>query len=228
MPVNPEEAGGLLLATRFNNSSELSCRSDQVEVMQDDALDRSRINTWMEKACSGDIAAFGRLSDAVQDELFRLALSLGTSWDDAVEATQETLMRAFAKRKAWRRGSDVLGWLCGICVNVCREQRRREMRKQLWFKEMRRNHLSTGQAEDAVLPTMGSDQVFADEMLGQAIARLPERQREAIACRYLRRMSISDTAKAMGCAEGTVKSAVAAAIKQLQQMLMLEADHEAR
>jgi RNA polymerase sigma-70 factor, ECF subfamily len=189
-------------------------------------MDRTRINTWMEKACCGDVAAFGHLSDAVQDELFRLALSLGGSWDDAVEATQETLMRAFAKRKAWHRGSDVVGWLCGICVNVCREQRRREVRKQSWFKEQRK-YLSADQGEPLLQET-GDEEVFADEVLAQAIARLPERQREAIACRYLRRMSIGETAKAMGCAEGTVKSAVAAAIKQLQRMLMLEADHEAR
>ena len=53
----------------------------------------------------------------------------------------------------------------------------------------------------------------------EAIQRLPPRQREAVACRYLRQMSIRRTAEAMGCAEGTVKSAVSAALERLRGIL---------
>ena len=55
--------------------------------------------------------------------------------------------------------------------------------------------------------------------VGDAVDRLPQRQREAIACRYLRRMSIAETAVAMGCAQGTVKSAVSAALERLREVL---------
>jgi RNA polymerase sigma-70 factor (ECF subfamily) len=53
----------------------------------------------------------------------------------------------------------------------------------------------------------------------EAVAELPSRQREAIACRYLRRMSIKETAEAMGCAEGTVKSAVSAALERMRDIM---------
>jgi RNA polymerase sigma-70 factor (ECF subfamily) len=60
------------------------------------------------------------------------------------------------------------------------------------------------------------------EELGQlmeAVGELPPRQREAIACRYLRRMTVRETAEVMGCAEGTVKSAVSAALERLRDKL---------
>ena len=57
------------------------------------------------------------------------------------------------------------------------------------------------------------------QQLMEAVAELPPRQREAVACRYLRRMSIRETAVVMGCAEGTVKSAVAAALERLRRLL---------
>ena len=88
-------------------------------------IDRSRINELMDDASSGDEAAFGGLASAVQDELFRLALGNGLRREDAAEATQETLMRAYSGRAGWRLGGNAMAWLCGIAMNVVREILRR-------------------------------------------------------------------------------------------------------
>jgi len=52
-----------------------------------------------------------------------------------------------------------------------------------------------------------------------AIESLPDRQREAVTLRFLQEMSVKDTAEAMGCAEGTVKAAVFAALGNLRKVL---------
>ena len=88
--------------------------------------DRTRINALMDRASAGDHDTFGLLASAVQDELFRLALAHGLRRDDAAEATQETLLRAYAGRGKWNRGGDAMAWLCGILVNVAREHHRRK------------------------------------------------------------------------------------------------------
>jgi RNA polymerase sigma factor (sigma-70 family) len=64
--------------------------------------------------------------------------------------------------------------------------------------------------------------------LMEAVAELPSRQREVIACRYLRRMTVRETAEAMGFAEGTVKSAVSAALDKLRDRLRLAETAESR
>ena len=48
---------------------------------------------------------------------------------------------------------------------------------------------------------------------------LPDRQREAVACRYLRGMTVRETAQAMSVAEGTVKAAVFAALEGLRKAM---------
>ena len=69
---------------------------------------------------------------------------------------------------------------------------------------------------DPAIDSPGPEQL---QHLMKAIAELPPRQRQAIACRYLRRMSIRQAAEVMGCAEGTVKSAVWAALARLREIL---------
>jgi RNA polymerase sigma factor (sigma-70 family) len=52
-----------------------------------------------------------------------------------------------------------------------------------------------------------------------AIERLPEPSREAIACRYLLQLSEEETAAALDCPRGTVKSRVSRALERLREEL---------
>jgi RNA polymerase sigma-70 factor (ECF subfamily) len=180
--------------------------------------DRTQINALMDQASSGDDGAFGALASIVQHELFRLALAQGLQREDAAEATQEALMRAYSGRAGWRGGADAMAWLCGIVLNVVREQRRKQRRRQTVWLDW-----TTCEApgEGGTDRLAGKNALDPEQLqyLMEAVDGLPPRQREAIACRYLRRMSIRETARAMGCAEGTVKSAVAAALDRLRSIL---------
>jgi len=173
--------------------------------------DRAKINDLLRQACRGDDGAFGRLADEVQDDLFRLALGLGEA--EAAEVVQETLLRAFVGRRRLQAGADGMSWLAAIAVNVVRERRRWRWRREKAGAIARRLRppLSDAQA--------GRDEPERLESLAAAVAKLPPRQREAVTCRFLLRMSIRQTAEAMDCAEGTVKSAVASALETLRVAL---------
>jgi len=181
-------------------------------------MDRETINGLMDRASSGDAEAFGAMASMVQDELFRLALAQGLLRDDAVETVQETLLRAYQRLHRWRRGADAAAWLCGIAVNVAREQHRGWRRRGA----LRIDAAERGAGREAGVDgssTSGGAQSPHLQHLTEALAMLPPRQREAVACRFLRRMNIRETAVVMRCAEGTVKSAVAAALHKLRVLL---------
>jgi RNA polymerase sigma-70 factor (sigma-E family) len=64
-----------------------------------------------------------------------------------------------------------------------------------------------------------AERVTRDEWLWQGLLRLPARQRAAVVLRYYEDLTEAQTAEAMGCAVGTVKSQVSAALRSLRDHL---------
>jgi RNA polymerase sigma-70 factor (ECF subfamily) len=127
--------------------------------------------------------------------------SLSAAFRDALlaeEAAQESFTRAYVH---WRRVSLMDrpdGWVYVVAVRVATRRRPR----------IDPTDRRGSEADIA-------DVVVSHETLRTAIERLPERQRLAIVLRYLADLPVVDVAAAMGCAAGTVKSTLHAALARL-------------
>lgn len=173
-------------------------------------MDPQERNDLMRQAAD-DSASFGRLAGAVQDNLYRLARAQGLDAHDASEIVQETLLRAWRKRTDYQTGRDATTWLMGFAINVIRERRRAGRRHRLLQPD-------TGSLPPSDTDTQPDDERLAD--LTAALDALPDRQREVVACRYLRQMSVRQTAEVLGIAEGTVKAATAAGLDNLRKRML--------
>jgi len=65
---------------------------------------------------------------------------------------------------------------------------------------------ASGASNRAEVPGDGLERAQVIEILEEEISRLPERQRQAFLMRYWEELDVADTARAMGCSEGSVKT----------------------
>lgn len=119
----------------------------------------------------------------------------------AEEAAQEAFARAWARWRRVRAMDRPVAWVYVVALNVERKRWRRA------------SELLVEPFEVACDPT---EQAARDFDLRAAVKRLPERQRAAIALRYLADLPVADLARAMGCADGTVKATVHQALRSLR------------
>ncbi len=74
-------------------------------------------------------------------------------------------------------------------------------------------------SHEAVDPARRAEQAEVIGMIEDAISRLPARQREAFLLRYWEELDVAETAAAMGCSEGSVKTHCSRAVHALSAAL---------
>lgn len=138
----------------------------------------------------------------------------------ALDIVQDTMMR-LAERYGDRPAAELPMLFHRIMQNAIRDFFRRSKVRSMWITMFSSLAPAGEDAEDhdpleTLLPAAGSDTQNppADslersqliEIIEEEIGRLPARQREAFVMRYWEELDVSETAKAMGCSEGSVKT----------------------
>jgi len=124
----------------------------------------------------------------------------------AEDVTQEVFLRISCGYRRWRPRAAFRTWLYRVVVNTARELVRRHRRLA-----SNQDLGSAGRAEPSVA---SPDASLTD--LTRALRSLPERQREVVILRYLEGMSTRETAQAMRCRAGTVKTHLHRALRALR------------
>jgi RNA polymerase sigma-70 factor (sigma-E family) len=156
-----------------------------------------------------DTTAFAEFASARSGALLRAAYLMVGEESLAQDLLQEALTKTYV---AWPRLRD---------PNAAEAYTRKAITTTAitWF---RRKHWNNERATD-LLPEVGSaaqdDLVAQRAWLWDALQKLPPRQRVAIVLRFYEDLTEAQTADAMGCAVGTVKSQVSSGIKKLREHL---------
>ncbi|MFE0423022.1 SigE family RNA polymerase sigma factor [Streptomyces sp. NPDC058953] len=161
----------------------------------------------------GDDAGFEAFVAARGPRLLRVAWLLTGDAHLAEDLLQTTLAKVWPK---WPRiaGEHPEAYIRKTLVNTSTEWWRRRWR---------------GEVPHDVLPEPGrgrageADDAFArvdlEQSMADAVRSLPARQRAVVVLRFFEDLSVAETAATLGCAEGTVKSQSAKALKTLRSVL---------
>jgi RNA polymerase sigma-70 factor, ECF subfamily len=150
---------------------------------------------------------------------FRFAEAGLRNRDDALDAVQDAMMKMLGYRERPAAEWTPLFWSI-LRRKIVDLQRRGNFRLRLFAPSSERSEDSMiDWADPAAGPSQAHDQRQAYAKLILALRELPARQREAFTLRVLEELDVADTARAMGCSEGSVKTHLSRARDVLQKQL---------
>ena len=150
---------------------------------------------------------------------FRFAEAGLRSRDDALDAVQEAMMKMLGYRERPAAEWTPLFWSI-LRRKIVDVQRRGNFRLRFFAPAGERSEDNViDWADPAAGPSQAHDQSEAYAKLTLALRGLPARQREAFTLRVLEELDVADTASAMGCSEGSVKTHLSRARDALQKQL---------
>jgi RNA polymerase sigma-70 factor (ECF subfamily) len=134
------------------------------------------------------------------------------SADEAEDATQEAMTRAWKARRSLRQIESFDAWTDRIVVNTCRERLRRK-----------RIVREVGPPDEG-LPEPGDafGALLARDSIGRALLSLNVDQRAVVVLRYWRDFSLEQIAERLGWPLGTVKSRLHYALAAIRERLEQE------
>jgi RNA polymerase sigma-70 factor (ECF subfamily) len=169
---------------------------------------------------------------SVERRAYRMAMIATNSHEDALDIVQDAMLRLVRRYSA--RAPEQWGPLFHrIVQSVIRDwYRRSAVRNRFRFFLGSKGHQAqghdSGENEDPIEARVAADQPAPDSQLVQqqaitqldtALHQLPLRQQQAFLLRQWEGLSVRDTAQAMGCGEGSVKTHFSRAVKALREQL---------
>lgn len=139
--------------------------------------------------------------------MYRAARAVLDSDADAEDAVAQAVLQAWQSLDRLRDKDAVRPWLVKIAVNCAYAQRRKQGRV-VYLEDLDQE------------PTV-QDPPRYDE-LWEAVCALPHERRAAVVLFYYEDMSVEQIAKCLGVPQGTVKSRLSRARKQLKEILCNE------
>jgi RNA polymerase sigma-70 factor, ECF subfamily len=172
------------------------------------------------------VATLGRFLAGVEQRAYRMASIAVRNDADALDIVQDAMLQ-LARRYAHRPSEQWTPLFHRILQNGIRDhQRRRKVRDKVfgWFPGFaQREESDADPMENVAASDKGASDVLMESeamrALEHALAQLPARQQQAFMLRNFEGLDVGDTARAMGCSEGSVKTHHSRAVHTLRAAL---------
>ncbi|MFG1892131.1 sigma-70 family RNA polymerase sigma factor [Micromonospora sp. NPDC049051] len=176
----------------------------------------NEVSALVARAQAGDVEAFGLVYDRYFDQVFRFIYRRVMDRQVAEDLTSETWLRALRNLSAFRRpGGDFGAWVTTIARNLTVNHMQSHQRRERPVAEVR----DTVSAGEVAGPEALAVQQLTREALAEGIAQLSPVQRQCITLRYLRELSIEETAQVLGKTPSAVKAVQHKALRALRGLL---------
>ena len=191
-----------------------------------EAMDKPRIDedqALVARAQAGDAAAFDELVVKYSPRLYGLIYNMTSNHEDTNDMLQDVFAKAYRAIKGFRGKSSFYTWIHTIAVN---------MTLNFLKKRGRRYHLSLDDVDASIQndkefieltstssPVREADLGELQRRLNEAMMKLSDEHRAVVTMFHIQGMPHAEISKILGVSEGTVRSRLFYANRQLQNYL---------
>ena len=166
---------------------------------------------WLALRCqTGEPGAFDDLMAVMERPLLYYAAGLTGNQDSALDVLQEVWLKVFRTIRKLKDPGSLRPWLYSITHGVAVDRIRRDYKRDISEQVQLDDLFSTD--EPSFDKTMG-----LCHSPGVRLHRL--KHREVLVLHFLQDLSLAEIATVVGCSEGTVKSRIHYAKRQMKQIL---------
>jgi len=179
------------------------------------------------KVQSGQHELFYELVRPYERRVYAAALAILRNEQDAEDAAQEAILKAFANIRKFRAEARFSTWLIQITVNEALMRRRRE--RTVVMEGFDDRHSGAGEAESDYaprdfadwreIPSEALERKEVRQRLAEALATLDEKYRQVFVLRDMEHLNIQETAEALGITVASVKTRLLRARLMLRDLL---------
>jgi RNA polymerase sigma factor (sigma-70 family) len=163
-------------------------------------------------AKAGDRDALVALLRDMEPHVYRTAYYILGNEQDALDASQEALLRIYKKIDSYEEKAQFKTWVQRIVTNICIDKFRKS-KPSVSIEEHEFVFTASNDVEGEVLSA------YLAKDIREAIEQLPEHHRTVVVLRYLQDFSYNEIADSLNLPINTVKSYLFRARQQLQTML---------
>lgn len=172
--------------------------------------DRDLIETFLQ----GDADAFSQIFEKYYSEALRMAYLITNNRCDSEYVVQDAFIRCYEKLPSLKNPEKFKYWFFRILTRTawryCGRQKREQPVSQVFDSEIA--------ADDKSSLEILAEQETSSE-LKAAVAKLNPKQKTAVVLYYYNEFSVKEIAEIMHCTQGTVKSRLFSARKNLSKIL---------
>ncbi|RMF61615.1 MAG: sigma-70 family RNA polymerase sigma factor [Calditrichaeota bacterium] len=175
----------------------------------------------IERFQQGDGHAFEEIVKRYKDPLLNFIYRFVGNQEEAEDILQETFLRVYRKRHAYRRVAKFSTWIYTIAGNLARTELRKRKRRRLFsISDMGVEEDKDYEVSDEEFnPEQHVDSLLHDEVIQREINKLSPKFREVIILRDIQEFSYEEISQILRIPIGTVKSRVNRARLRLQSRL---------
>jgi RNA polymerase sigma-70 factor (ECF subfamily) len=180
----------------------------------------------LERAKAGEVEAFEILTSEHQKYIYNVILKIVFDKEEALDLTQETLLKAYLNIKKFKGNSSFRTWLYRIAINCAIDYLRKRNVERSNFRKIEEFE---NEVKDFETPEEVVDKKLTAEIVMKEINKLPLDYKVVLILRDIEGLNYEEISKIMNLNLGTVKSRLWRArnllkerIKSLPEFLSLD------